>query len=326
MIMKQGLFRKHTAQFPISDLGHLDQPIEGVSKTLRAIIMEITVSHVDQKTQISSDERLFHSILPRAKSSDQQITFPKAHAATAVAMITGLIPFVLHHYGDTTKRWFSSTAMERSAGSKYDATTGTVITPNDKVVQDGLACLPWWMRDALTGIEDQTDPEPSRPVGRNSNVAGRRMSTGSQVTFSKNMETTHNYDPQDIMNNTSKDKDDVSESSESSNDETSSGESTTGDSNKGQATGNSTSEEDSGQGSGNGSGNSSGSINSDSNTAAIQKILSKNPEMLQKLINNTKAKGKTSKSKQPKSSRATKITPIKPKKAGSREKGSGRNS
>ena len=105
MIMKQGLFCKHTAQFPISDLGHLDQrPLEGVTKTLLcSIIMEITINHIDPKTNTSSDERLFHSILPRSKSSDQQITFPKAHAATAVAMITGLVPFVLHHYGDTTK-------------------------------------------------------------------------------------------------------------------------------------------------------------------------------------------------------------------------------
>jgi hypothetical protein len=285
--------------------------------------MEITVNHVDPKTEISSDERLFHSILPRFKSSDQQITFPKAHAATAVAMITGLVPYVLHHYGDTTKRWFSATAMERSAGSKYDATTGTVTTPNDKIVQDGLASLPWWMRDALTGIEDQPDPEPSRPVGRNSNAAGRRMSSGSQVTFSQNMETTHKYDPQDTMN-TAK-NDDVSESSESSKDETSSAESTTGNFNKVQTTGNSTSEEDSGQGSGDGSGNSSGtnmSINSDSNTAAIQKILAKNPAMLQKLINNSKDKKKP---KPPKSSMATKITPNKPKTAGSLGRGSGKN-
>jgi hypothetical protein len=47
MICKQGLFRKHTAQFPISDLGHLDQSLEDVPKTLRSIIMEITIKHVD---------------------------------------------------------------------------------------------------------------------------------------------------------------------------------------------------------------------------------------------------------------------------------------
>jgi hypothetical protein len=58
--------------------------------------MEITIKHTNTQTQTSFDERLFHSILPRYKSSDQQITFPKAHAATAVAMITGLVPFVIH--------------------------------------------------------------------------------------------------------------------------------------------------------------------------------------------------------------------------------------
>jgi hypothetical protein len=56
MIMKQGLFRKHTAQFPMSDLGHLDQPLDGVKKTLRSIIMENTVKHVNPKTEIASDE------------------------------------------------------------------------------------------------------------------------------------------------------------------------------------------------------------------------------------------------------------------------------
>jgi hypothetical protein len=241
-------------------------------------------------------------------------------------MITGLVPFVLFHYGETTKQWFSSNAMLRSQGSKWDAENGTCITPNNKVVQDGLSSLPWWMRDALTGIEDQDEPEPSRPVGRNSKAASHRMTTGSQVTFSQNMETTHTYHP----DAKSKAKDNMSESSSSSDPSESSADSTAHERNKGQTAGNSTSEEESGQGSGSGSGSasSSGSINSDSNTAAIRKILAKNPQMLQKLINGSKATKKPKKKKppSPSTSLTTKITPNKPKKAGSLLRGAGKNS
>jgi hypothetical protein len=120
MILKQGLFRKHTEQFPVSDIGHLDQPLEGVSKTLREVIMEITVKTSDQQTNATSDERLFHSILPRKGSTDHILTYPKVHAATAVAMITGLIPFVLHHYGEATRKWFSLRALDGS--SAHDGT------------------------------------------------------------------------------------------------------------------------------------------------------------------------------------------------------------
>jgi hypothetical protein len=157
------------------------------------------------------------------------------------------------------------------------------------------------------------------------------MSTGSQVTFSQNMETTHTYDPQDTMKeakNTNT-RDDISESSDSTEDEDSSKDSTTGDPNKVQTTGNSTSKEESGQGSSSGSGSSSdsssGSINSDSNTAANQKLLTKNPAMLQKLINNNKPANKPGKTKPKKSSLANKITPNKPKKAGSPSRGAGKH-
>jgi hypothetical protein len=316
MMIKQSLFRKHTEQFPISEIGLLDQPLPDVAKTLREVIMEITVSHTDPTTNATSDERLFHSILPRQKSTDQQLTYPRVHSATAVAMITGLIPFCLHHHGESTKKWFSNTALTGAAGSKWDEKTGTVITPNDKVVQDGLLSSIWWMKDTLTGIEDQDKPEPARPVGRNSTAANRRISTGSQVTFSQNMETTHTYT-----------KDDVSESSEDSASAISiasdpSSESTTS---KGQTTGNSTSEEDaSGKGS-----------SDESETEKVRKVLLQNPQLLQQLLdkakesNPKKAKSKQTKKPSPGKNKkllpAIKITPIKPKKAGTLPKGSGRN-
>jgi hypothetical protein len=320
MMIKQALFRKHTEQFPIAEIGLLDQTLPDVTKTLREIIMEITVSHIDPATKVATDERLFHSILPRQKSTDQQLTYPRVHSATAVAMITGLIPFCLHHYGESTKKWFSNTALTGAEGSKWDEKTGTVITPNDKVVQDGLLSSIWWMKDTLTGIEDQDQPEPARPVGRNSKAASRRMSTGSQVTFSQNMETTHTYT-----------KDDVSESESSTESAAAtsiasnpSSDSTTG---KGQTKGDSTSEEDA---SGNGS-------SDESETDKVRKVLLNNPQLLQQLLdqaqdtNPKKAKAKSQPKKKPapgkkKPPPAIKITPLKPKKAGTPPRGSGGNS
>jgi hypothetical protein len=161
MILKQGLFQKHTEQFPVSDIGHLDQPLDGVSKTLREVIMEITVKTSDQQTNATSDRCLFHSILPRKGSTDHILTYPKVHAATAVAMISGFIPFVLHHYGEETRKWFSLQALDGSSGSRWDEATGAVITPNNKVVQDGLSSEFWWLKDALQGVEDR---EPTTPV------------------------------------------------------------------------------------------------------------------------------------------------------------------
>jgi hypothetical protein len=298
MILKQGLFRKQTKQFPVSDIGLLDQPLEGVPKTLREVIMEITVTNSMADT--TTDERLFHSILPRKGGTNHQLTYPKIHAATAVAMITGLIPFCLHHYGNVTKKWFRARALNGSSGSKWDVTSGTVINPNDKVVQDGLASKFWWMQDTLAGVKDNTQNKPTRPVGINSNIAGKRMSTGSQVTFSKNMETTHNYNP----SNTAKD---ISISSDGSSSATDSSDAKTD--NKAQATGSSTSEEESSNGCGSGS-----------DSEAV-KLLLNNPKLLQQILAKAskqqgKPKGKTGK-------KAAKVTPPKPKKAGSPSGGSG---
>lgn len=54
---------------------------------------------------------------PKMRFTDQLLTYPKEHSATAVMMITGLIHFCLHHYGDETKKWFSSRALDRASGS-----------------------------------------------------------------------------------------------------------------------------------------------------------------------------------------------------------------
>ena len=128
--------------------------------------MEITVTSLNKCTNDTSDQQLFHSILPRKGSTNHLLTYPKEHAATAVAMITGLIPFVLHHYGNKTRKWFSLRALDGSSGSRWDKQTGAVITPNDKVVQDGLSSKYWWLADALQDVEDQEPTEPARPVGR----------------------------------------------------------------------------------------------------------------------------------------------------------------
>jgi hypothetical protein len=53
------------------------------------------------------------------------------------------------------------------------------------------------MDDDLRGVDDIAPDgvELSRPIGRNAAAANKRMTTGSQVTFSQNMETTHNFNP-----------------------------------------------------------------------------------------------------------------------------------
>jgi hypothetical protein len=155
IILKQGLFHKHTEQFPVSDIGYLHQPLEGVPKMLRKVIMEITVTSLNKRTNNTSNQQLFHSILPRKGLTNHILRYPKEHAATAVAMITGLIPFVLHHYGDQTRKWFSLRALDGSSGSRWDKQTGAVITPNNKVVLDGLSSEYWWLADTLQGVEDQ---------------------------------------------------------------------------------------------------------------------------------------------------------------------------
>jgi hypothetical protein len=185
IILQQGLFHKHTEQFPVSDIGHFHQePLEGVPKMLRKVIMEITVTSLYKRTNDTSNQQLFHSILPRKGLTNHILTYPKEHAVTAVAMITGLIPFLLHHYGDKTRKWFSLRALDGSSGSRWDKQTGVVITPNDKVVHDGLSSEYWWLADTLQGVEDQEPAKPAQPAGRNANAAG---------TFSKNMETTYRY-------------------------------------------------------------------------------------------------------------------------------------
>jgi hypothetical protein len=78
-------------------------------------------------------------------------------------MITGFIPFILHHYNKSTK----IRALEGISGCKWDATTGAVITPNDKVVQDGLTSDYWWQQDNLRSVKEQESTEPTHPVGQN---------------------------------------------------------------------------------------------------------------------------------------------------------------
>jgi hypothetical protein len=242
MILKEGLFRKHTEQFPVSNIGHLDQSLEGVSKMLHKIIMEITVTTTNKQTNATSKERIFHSILPRKGSTDHILTYPKEHSATVVAMITCLIPFILNHYKDSTKKWFSSHTLNGSLGSKWDEKTGAVIMPNNKVVQDRLSSEFWWLQDTLQGVEDYAAAKPTRPVGCNSNAAGHHMNMGSQVTFLKNMEMTHMYDPKDNPN----DNHSSSSSSKASSDSISNEDSSD---NKVQTKGSSTSKEESGSGS-----------------------------------------------------------------------------
>jgi hypothetical protein len=228
--------------------------------------MEITVTSLNKCTNDTSDQQLFHSILPRKGSTNHLLTYPKEHTATAVAMITGLIPFVLQHYGDKTRKWFSLRALDGSSHSRWDQQTGAVITPKDKVIQDGLSSKYWWLAKALQGVEAQEPTEPARHINRNAKATGRRLNTGSQVTFSKNMETTYQYD--------SKNKDNHSSSS-SSQSSAKSVDSSSSESDKGQDTGHSTSED---------SGSDSNKSGSDSNTKAVKKLLMKNPNILKDLL------------------------------------------
>jgi hypothetical protein len=221
-------------------------------------------------------------------------------------MITGLIPFCLHHYSDETKKWFSSLALDGSSGSKWDAKSGTVITPNDKVVQDKLSSKFWWLKDSLQGIkEDHISTEPTQPIKLNTNVAGHPLSTGSQVTLKKKWRkltttpdaTTHENI---FISLTSQDSSADADSSDDSN------------SNKVQTTGNSMREEEDDSRTG-----------SNSDTEAIKKLLLQNPKVFQQLL--AKEAKKNSKVKQKKHA-ATKITPPKPKKAGAPARGSSKTS
>jgi hypothetical protein len=58
MILKQGLFHKHTEQFPVSNIGHLDQSLKGIPKMLCEIVIEITVTTSNKPTNATSEERL----------------------------------------------------------------------------------------------------------------------------------------------------------------------------------------------------------------------------------------------------------------------------
>jgi hypothetical protein len=208
-------------------------------------------------------------------------------------MITGLILFVLHHYGDLTKKWFSSHALDGSLSSKWDEKTGAVIMPNNKVVQDGLSSKLWWLQDTLQGVEDHTTAKPTQPVGHDFNAAGCHINMDSQVTFAENMETTRMYDPKDNPNDNHSSSSSSKASSNLTSDEDSSD-------NKVQTKGSSMS----------------------CNSNAVKKLLQQSPKMLQQIlakVSKKKAKPKTKKN-------PAKITPPKPKKSGTLTRGSGKDS
>jgi hypothetical protein len=61
-------------------------------------------------------------------------------------MMMALLPFLVHHYGSTALKWFSSSAQRRAQGAEWDPEKGCVKTFDDDAVswmmnEDGFAAF-----------------------------------------------------------------------------------------------------------------------------------------------------------------------------------------
>jgi hypothetical protein len=64
MIIKQGLFRKHTEQFLIHNIGHLDQPLKGITKHYLELLWN---SESPTWTKASAQPKPLYAKDPRTK-------------------------------------------------------------------------------------------------------------------------------------------------------------------------------------------------------------------------------------------------------------------
>jgi hypothetical protein len=172
---RQDNFQKQVLSALSWDISALDYVDGKIGRSLRDLVMKI-------ESRTIPGQQLFHVVDETWNQNGFHFAFFPNVETEARSMMMALLPFLVHHYGQTAIKWFSSSAQRRSQGAEWDPDKGCVKTFDDDAVswmmtEDGFAAFD--QAKDTPGSDARPDPSNLQTAAGAAGLIGDQDSVGT---------------------------------------------------------------------------------------------------------------------------------------------------